>query len=156
MPQINVTEATVINEADLTSVTPVLTDTVHLTRGRSAPLSNIKTALFAGESTDPTNLNVPTPSTTSVVIESSTGSDTTIPEATITAAGVLGASDKIKLNAIPVGGYDGSETIINAGTNITRTGAGSSSDPMLIIMQAEAKVIQILYLLILQVLLFLV
>ena len=41
-----------------------------------------------------------TPSTTTILLESSTGTDTTLPAATTTAAGVMTAADKVKTNSL--------------------------------------------------------
>ena len=60
---------------------------------------SITNADFVETTQNPTNLAA-TPSTTAVVVSSSTGSDATISSATSSAAGVMTAADKSKLNGI--------------------------------------------------------
>ena len=134
MAQTNVDIVTILDEADLPVTTPILTDNVHLTLGRKATVAALKATILAGENTDDVNLNVPTPSATTLTIEdtNSTGSGTTLPAATATTAGIMSAADKAQLDTIPAGGIDGSETIIQAGTNATLSGAGTTADPYII------------------------
>lgn len=72
-----------------------------------ANLSSIQAAVNANETaiggiTGATNLNA-TPAASEVVVTSDTGNDATIPAATPTAAGVMSAADKTKLNGIATG-----------------------------------------------------
>ena len=99
---------------------------------------SLTNASFVETTQNPTNLAA-TPSTTAVAISSSTGSDATISSATSTAAGVMTATDKSKLNAIEASAnnykfnlmVDGDSTageITNNETlNITASGAAAVS-----------------------------
>ena len=73
----------------------------------------------------PTNLGSGT-STTDVTIVSSSGSNTTVPGATTSAAGVISAADKAKLDGVATGATAnvGDITGVTAGTNLN--GGGSS------------------------------
>jgi hypothetical protein len=132
MPQLNVDTVDILNEADLTNVaSPVLTDVVHLTQGRKAELSAIKTTILNGENTANTTINS-TALASTVRLELATGTETsteTLSGATTTLAGVLIPEDKIKINSIPSGGITGAETIIDDGTNTVVDGSGTVADP---------------------------
>ena len=73
----------------------------------------------------PTNLSVGLRAADSMVIESSTGADVTVPSASDTQAGLLDATDKAKLDAYPVspGGLQEVTDIGNVTTNAIETGA---------------------------------
>lgn len=133
MPQNNVDTVNILNEADLTDVlSPNLTDVVHLTQGRKATVQALKTSILNGESTDVTDINVPSPNANTITVQAITGgttNSTTIPTATSTTAGVMSADQATRVATIPVTGIDGSETIVQAGSNVTVTGLGTASNP---------------------------
>ena len=71
----------------------------------------------------PTNLTIGTRTTTSVPIESSSGTNASIPVATTTLAGVMSSADKVKLDGIAVGAE------VNVATNLGIT-AGTTAGPI--------------------------
>ncbi len=91
-----------------------------------------------------TDLSLGSRNNTSLNINSSTGTNVNVPQATTSLAGLLNAADKTKLDGITstptsitvdgttISQADGSETVVNQGTNTTVTGSGTSADPYVI------------------------
>lgn len=75
----------------------------------------------------PTNLTVGTITTTTVPIESSTGTNASIPAATTALAGVMTAADKTKLDGIATGGQTASE-ILTLLKTVDGSGSGVDAD----------------------------
>ena len=70
----------------------------------------------------PTNLTIGTITTTAVPIESSSGTNASIPAATTTLAGVMSAVDKTKLDGIAIGATANAGTVTSVATSGAITG----------------------------------
>ncbi len=79
----------------------------------------------------PTNLSLGAITGTTIEVLSSTGTDINLPAVTTTNAGLMSATDKVKINALP-STVDGSETKVQAGTNVTVSGTGTIGSPYVI------------------------
>ena len=79
---------------------------------------------FAEATMDPTNLTITNRSANGFTIDSSTGSDAAVPAATTTLAGLLEATDKVKLDSVEANANNYSFNITATGT----TGTGVIND----------------------------
>lgn len=68
-----------------------------------------------------------TPAASTLDVNSSTGTNTTLPAATTSAAGVMTSADKSKLNGIAAGAQTGTVTSVSGGTGLTGTVTTSGS-----------------------------
>jgi len=117
----------------LATATETVTDTTYSVGDGGLTQKNFTTTLKSkldgiasgAQVNVPTNLGSGT-STTDVTIVSSSGSNTTVPGATTSAAGVISAADKAKLDGVATGATAnvGDITGVTAGTNLN--GGGSS------------------------------
>lgn len=83
-----------------------------------------ETKVSIGGTITATNLSIVNKTATTLDIASSTGNDATVPEATITEAGLLNATDKVKLNNTS-GTNTGDQTLASLGIKHQRITTGS-------------------------------
>lgn len=95
MPQTNITDVTIYDKSDLTQVTSLNNDDLHVTEGKKISKADLIEDLGISE----TNLSQ-NPSALNIEIVNSNGLNTTLNPATSVHAGLMTAQDRVKLSGI--------------------------------------------------------